>query len=201
VEALANVARPDRARPDTELRLALAMRGGVSLAVWIGGAVAEIELLRRSTPTAGAAASAAATGADVPIAGRGAMYRQLLAAAGYTTVAVDVLVGASAGGLNASIYAASQVYGFDFDAMAAVWVRLGDLGALLRRPDVAAESGSPPSLLLGDDYFLTEFRSQLTALLPSDRATGDGTASDGTAGRGVPRLELFLAATLLEPTI
>ena len=28
------------------LRLALAMRGGVSLAVWIGGAVAELDLLR-----------------------------------------------------------------------------------------------------------------------------------------------------------
>ena len=31
-----------------ELRLALAMRGGVSLAVWIGGAVSEIERLRRA---------------------------------------------------------------------------------------------------------------------------------------------------------
>jgi hypothetical protein len=30
----------------TELRLALGMRGGVSLAVWIGGAVAEIDRLR-----------------------------------------------------------------------------------------------------------------------------------------------------------
>src|SRR5918994_930485 len=29
------------------LRIALAMRGGVSLAVWIGGAVAELDLLRR----------------------------------------------------------------------------------------------------------------------------------------------------------
>jgi patatin-related protein len=185
VEALANVARPDRARPDTELRLALAMRGGVSLAVWIGGAVAEIDLLRRSTP-------------DRRVDGRGDVYRQLLAAAGYTTVAVDVLVGASAGGLNASIYAASQVYGFDFDAMAAVWVRLGDLGALLRRPDSAAEDGTPPSLLLGDGYFLREFEAQLGALLPP-AATADGAAApDRTA---VPRLELFLAATLLEPTI
>jgi hypothetical protein len=30
-----------------ELRLALAMRGGVSLAVWIGGAIAELDLARR----------------------------------------------------------------------------------------------------------------------------------------------------------
>jgi hypothetical protein len=39
-----------RVRPGVhqELRLALAMRGGSSLAVWIGGAVAEIE--RRRAP-------------------------------------------------------------------------------------------------------------------------------------------------------
>src|SRR5690349_23538067 len=29
------------------LRIALAMKGGVSLAVWIGGAVAELDILRR----------------------------------------------------------------------------------------------------------------------------------------------------------
>ena len=37
-------AAPDSGRT---LRVALAMRGGVSLAVWIGGAVAELDLLRR----------------------------------------------------------------------------------------------------------------------------------------------------------
>lgn len=31
-----------------ELRIALAMRGGVSLAVWIGGVVAEIDVLRHA---------------------------------------------------------------------------------------------------------------------------------------------------------
>ncbi len=38
--------------PETgkELRLALAMRGGVSLAVWIGGVCAEIDELLRAEP-------------------------------------------------------------------------------------------------------------------------------------------------------
>ena len=40
----------DRERLNHTLRLALAMRGGVSLAVWIGGAVAEIDVLRRAAP-------------------------------------------------------------------------------------------------------------------------------------------------------
>ena len=35
------------ARQPRELRLALSMNGGVSLAVWIGGSVSEIDCLRR----------------------------------------------------------------------------------------------------------------------------------------------------------
>ena len=62
-----------------ELRLALAMRGGVSLAVWIGGTCCEIDRLR----TAGRAQG---------------FWERLLTASGYDAVAVDVLAGASAGG-------------------------------------------------------------------------------------------------------
>jgi hypothetical protein len=47
---LASSVQESSVRPATraELRLALAMRGGVSLAVWIGGACAEIDALRRA---------------------------------------------------------------------------------------------------------------------------------------------------------
>ena len=82
-----------------ELRLALGMRGGVSLAVWIGGACAEIDKLR------------AAALADPP----SPFWRQVLDASAYERVVVDVLAGASAGGLNGSLYAASIVYGFPLD--------------------------------------------------------------------------------------
>ena len=37
-----------------ELRLALSMNGGVSLAVWIGGAVSEIDVMRRAEKGSGA---------------------------------------------------------------------------------------------------------------------------------------------------
>lgn len=33
-----------------ELRIALAMRGGVSLAVWMGGACSEVDALRSAAP-------------------------------------------------------------------------------------------------------------------------------------------------------
>ena len=67
-----------------QLRLAISMRGGVSLAVWIGGALAEIDVLRRSCPTADVTTS---TDPNAPI------YRSLMELAGYTSVLVDVSVG------------------------------------------------------------------------------------------------------------
>src|SRR6266566_280225 len=44
--------------PHRTLRLTLAMRGGVSLAVWIGGVVAELDLFRRACTQASPGASA-----------------------------------------------------------------------------------------------------------------------------------------------
>jgi len=61
----------------TTLRLALGMRGGVSLAVWIGGATSELDSLR-----------AAAHDPSSSSAG-------LLALGGYTGVQIDVMSGAS----------------------------------------------------------------------------------------------------------
>ena len=73
------------------------MRGGVSLAVWIGGACCEIDALRVMPTDPGPAN----------------FWRPLAARAPATSgVVVDVLAGASAGGLNGVLYAASQVYGF-----------------------------------------------------------------------------------------
>jgi predicted acylesterase/phospholipase RssA len=175
-----------------ELRLALAMRGGVSLAVWIGGAVSEIERMRRdSHPT----------------------YQALLNLAGYRPqVIVDVLTGASAGGLNGAVYAACQVYGIDIARLRDLWIRIGDIEALSRattsghRAEDDARRGSapvsdardarsrarrPPSLMDGDGYFYVQLRDELHRLY-----------SDRGGAQGVPiaeRIELVLTATLFEP--
>ena len=65
------------------LRLALAMRGGVSLAVWIGGAMRELDRLQRprSDP----------------------FIEVLFAPTVFQHAEIDILTGASAGGLNAAI--------------------------------------------------------------------------------------------------
>ncbi len=154
----------------TELRLALAMRGGVSLAVWIGGAVSEIDLARRAD--------------DGGHTGGHDFWPQLLAVSDYERVVVDVLAGASAGGLNGVLYAASQVYDFPYDAMRDVWLTVGSTEGLVRR------EGPWPSLFKGDDYFLTTVHDKLEAL---------------AAGRPAPpareRVDLALSATVIEPVV
>ena len=75
----------------TTLRLALEIRGGVSLAVWIGGAASELDALRGAP--------------HIPPA----FYADLLALGGYTGVQIDVMSGASAGGLNAVLAASAMI--------------------------------------------------------------------------------------------
>jgi patatin-related protein len=190
-----------------ELRLALALRGGVSLAVWIGGAVAEIERLRL-------AGIATDTGDDPhPI------YASLLELAGYSSVLVDVLAGASAGGLNAAVYAAAQCHGFDVGEMRDVWMSMGDIETssrattsagraaesagqeesadeareIARRQRRARDAVRPPSLLDGDGYFFRQLAAKLKALI-------DGAKADGARGRKrVDQIDLLLSATLFTP--
>jgi hypothetical protein len=153
--------------PGTELRLAMGMRGGVSLAVWMGGACSEVDRLRHALDD---------DPADHPV------YRRLLEAGGHTSVAVDVLAGASAGGLNSVLLSCSVVHGMRFDSrIRDLWLRLGDLGRLLRR-----DGGmQPASLLDGDAAFYGALSSELRTLIPSDAPR---------ARR--PRLDTILTCTL-----
>ena len=122
------------------LRLALAMRGGVSLAVWIGGAVAEIDVLRRAhlRTRAGRRSESqrvpASPAIDHTQRDRMQIYRQLLEIAGYNGgVEVDILAGASAGGLNAVLYGTAQSRGVTIDHL----TNCGEAGrdvAVMRRP-------------------------------------------------------------------
>ncbi|MFG2749657.1 DUF3376 domain-containing protein [Streptomyces xanthophaeus] len=125
-----------------ELRLALAMRGGVSLAVWMGGSCCEVAALRN----------------------KDGIYGPLLRDCGYEDVTVDVLAGTSAGGLNGVLLACHLVYGMPFDAgVRDVWLELGDLESLLRR---AARPGRvPDSLLRGDAAFYQGLRAKLELLI------------------------------------
>lgn len=154
-----------------ELRLALGMRGGVSLAVWIGGACAEIDAVRRAV--------------GAPAAGAEPFWQRVGAASGYDSVLVDVLAGASAGGLNGVVFAASEVYDFSMDGMRDVWAEVGDTAALLRERRVDA---SWPSLFRGDTYFFCQLEKALRTF-----------AQAGSRLAHPPAVDLRLPATLVEP--
>jgi patatin-related protein len=165
-----------RSRANHELRLALAMRGGVSLAVWIGGACAEIEALRLSS-------DGSPTGTQ-PVG----LYTELLEAAGYSAVTIDVLSGASAGGLNAALLSASLLYGVPFEQMKRLWLELADIQALLRDPS----DPKPVSVLRGDEYFLAQVEKTLDAMIAEARGSSRALP--------LPRsLDLHLAVTLMAP--
>lgn len=126
----------------SEIRLALALNGGVSLAIWIGGVANEVLRLCR--------------GVD-PYA---ALLKRL-----NLTVRADVLTGASAGGLNAVFLALGQLYQRDsLRELREVWVDRGAFDLLLRHP-LKTEA---PSLMKGDDYFLVELRRALASLIDAE---------------------------------
>ncbi|GAB3670859.1 hypothetical protein GCM10027597_02880 [Saccharopolyspora tripterygii] len=156
-----------------ELRLALAMRGGASMAVWIGGAVAEIDRLRESLGGDGES--------EHP-------WAALARLAGYRSVSVDVLAGASAGGLNAALMSATLVYGMPFERMRRTWIQLADLEAMARPVPKFWQPG-PASLLEGDDYFRTELARVIRENAPPE---------DEQPGR---RADMLLTATLLDPLV
>ncbi|WP_194165044.1 DUF3376 domain-containing protein [Pseudactinotalea sp. HY160] len=158
---------PDDGR---ELRVALAMRGGVSLAVWIGGAVAELDLARRAL--ADPDSLERNTG---PERERGRAYADLLTALGYTSIRFDVLAGASAGGLNAVIYGFAQSIGTDLEWLLAVWQRQGDLWRLFHPQWAPGRHYRTEAVFDADSNF---YRPLLEALRAASAGTSERLRSD-----------------------
>jgi patatin-related protein len=158
-----------------DLRIAVVMNGGVSLAIWIGGVTQEINRLANAHPLS---------------PGERDVYASLLDIV-KTTARVDVIAGTSAGGLNGGFLALARCYRADLGYLRNMWATKGSLGVLLRNPF----EKDPPSLLRGDEYFLPALRSAFGTifhasdqgyLLPSD-APIDLTMTTSVM-TGIPRL-------------
>lgn len=133
--------------PTEELRFALVMNGGVSLAVWMGGVAHEINRLTQSLPSDHRPSS------DNP-------YGPLLGLA-RTQAVVDVISGTSAGGINGAALALAQVNkNADLLSLRSLWAEQGSMDALLRKPF----RGQPTSLLKGDEYFLPQLQRAMAGL-------------------------------------
>ena len=137
------------------------MRGGVSLAVWIGGAIAELDLVRRGTLN-----DTSSLKGDLK--DRADTYAKLLGALGYSGIRFDVLAGASAGGLNAVIYGFAQSVGVGLERLSDVWQDEGDLWKLFHPQWGSArdENFGTAAVLRGDGAFYRAVFKQLLAWMP-----------------------------------
>ncbi len=132
----------------SQLRLALVMNGGVSLAVWMGGVTREIDALLHAH--------------EQPLEGTDTehcrVWRDVLKASGRPSVAVDLVAGTSAGGLNGALLASAVARGEPLaQSVKKVWLSAGDLSVdhLVPRPDSHERS------LLAGDFFLRQVREAL----------------------------------------
>lgn len=148
------------------MRVVLAMRGGVSLAVWIGGAVAELDLIRRirlyddDGRTLAFVPETPGQPITPAVRARLQAYAELLDAAGYDRVEFDLLAGASAGGLNAVVYAVAQRAGTGLDDLLATWADVGGFWDLLHPPGARGVV----ALMQGEGHFRPSVLSALTRI-------------------------------------
>ncbi|GAA1845136.1 DUF3376 domain-containing protein [Agromyces salentinus] len=211
------------------LRIALAMKGGVSLAVWIGGAIAELDILRRirifrlegdATPRAllihpstvttrgrdggddggaeAAEAAHAAAVAESSLLARADRYARLLSDRGYDRVEFDVLAGASAGGLNAVMYAVAQRAGVGLEGILGTWLTTGSAWGLLQ----TGKPGAFDSVLRGDEYFWVELAEALeriaTGHVRGDADGGSPPTNPPHPALAAPHVVVDLSATLID---
>ena len=155
-----------------EIRLAVVMTGGVSLAIWMGGVARELNLLLPGGNPASALAR--------QVRGCYQSLRDLLSA----DVCVDVLSGTSAGGINAAILALANVNNSDIGGLRELWLKDGAFGLLLRDPD----DSPTPSLLKGDEQLLVGLREAMQAI------AGPGPA----AAASPPPTDVFITTTFLD---
>ena len=171
------------------------MRGGVSLAVWIGGAVAEIDLFRRACHQAAKReTNLIAAGENDRREERAKKYVELLRATKYNDVEVDILAGASAGGLNAVLFGLAQSCGTVLDEpVRRTWIECGGIWDLLRDRGALRV----PSILKGDERLFTVARDALKIIADPSKADAGKRplVHKGTRAR---QLWVELAATLLD---
>ncbi len=164
-----------------ELRIAPVMTGGTSLAIWMGGATAELYRVTRASrePSVGQ------PGLEI--------YRKLLGLT-RTKATVDIITGTSAGGLNGVLLAAATALDASIDQFMAIrktWHTAGDIEKLLR-PRTEA---NPPSLLRGDDYFVEQVSEAIKGFLPE--VTADRRPDD----RADPSTDLLVGPRVAPPDI
>jgi len=122
-----------------EVRVAMALNGGVSLAVWMGGSAAELDCGRR-----------AHLGPEPAGEGRKRCVYASLCEAFKRVLVIDLMSGSSAGGINGALLGAAirRRRRLNPDFLRRRWLELGDFADLLHRPS----EPQPMALMQGDAF-------------------------------------------------
>ncbi|MHA6719297.1 patatin-like protein [Sphingomonas sp. RS6] len=165
---------------DRELRLALVCYGGISLAVYMHGITKEVWHL--------AQASCAAQDGEGP----SSIYRELIEEIGAKTcvrlrVLVDILSGASAGGINAVFLAQAISSGQSLDPLTHMWLEHADVEALL------APTQAP------SHRFAKLWATPIAWLLANRTAAIDETVEASARDEVREKLERFVRSRWFEP--
>ncbi|MFK4086381.1 DUF3376 domain-containing protein [Kribbella sp. NPDC020789] len=177
-----------------EIRIALVLNGGVSLAVWMGGVTHELDLIRRAS---GPDSAPGPQPYDAVLADR---WRELCRRGDeQRRVVVDVIAGTSAGGLNGSLLATAISNGSTLDPggpdgpwLRQKWVGLGSLEVGKLVPSAGAKSTS----VLDGNYFLQELDSLLKGVADAGETAAEEpvTLFVTASGLGVQQFEARDAA-------
>jgi patatin-related protein len=142
-----------------EVRLALVLNGGVSLAIWMGGVVGEIDALRLASDRSEDAEDE-----------RG-FWGGLLRCLGLRVV-VDVVAGTSAGGINGALLATAIARQTELPPLRQTWI---DLARYERELLIKGRRETTLSVLDGG-YFLRKVREVIaTEIRPPDDAIKTGS--------------------------
>jgi patatin-related protein len=173
-----------------DLRVAVAMTGGVSLAVWIGGVVRELNLLQQASWLRAVGESGDQGGTAGPDERLLTRYLRLVDLLDLQ-VAVDIMSGTGGGGVNAAVLGMSRAGPCDLGGLRDMWLEAGAFDTLLREP----AKPSPPSLLDGD-VLLEMLRAGMKAIGCKPSRVRPPLDSCGAAS-GKPLTRVFIASTLL----
>lgn len=193
---------------ERELRLAVVMYGGVSLAIYMNGATQELLNLVRATAPDPSSPGRARHSDDELKNSSALVYRQLARLAGSVAgraadpadplgpvrqrFVVDILSGTSAGGINAVFLAKALANGQSLDTLAGLWQSEADIGLLINDPESLVRvpnlprNRKPRSLLNSQRMY----RKLLDAF--------DGMEGTASGAALVEEVDLFVTATDLE---
>jgi patatin-related protein len=202
--------QPTKLEYEQEVRLAVVMYGGVSLAIYINGVAQELLHLVRATAPKRSPAEAEPLLRDDELSEVEQVYRELGCRVGFgtnlepdlagppkirTRFVVDVLSGTSAGGINAVFLAKALARHQTMDQLKKLWIIEGDLGRLLNDKvsvgdlERRVEHQKPPLSFLNSRRMYLKLLDALRGMEASQGELGGGPSPLAD------ELDLFVTAT------